>query len=168
MKKYAQIKYGKIIYFYHTDLEIGELASIFSPKTYWIDVTDIECGLGWEVTYDSECRMVLSPPAPPIEPLPLTEAEIKERTKKRLLSAVDRYMDKTVQERGYDNIAKCVTYEGDIDPIFNREGTAAKQWRSKVYRTCYNILDSVECGYREIPTEAELLSELPKIDWGEE
>lgn len=68
MKKYAQIKYGKIIYFYHTDLEIGELASIFSPKTYWIDVTDIECGLGWEVTYDADCKMVLTPPPAPVEP----------------------------------------------------------------------------------------------------
>ena len=168
MKRYAQIKYGKIIYFYETDLEIGELTSIFSPKTYWVDVTNKECALGWEVTHNAECGVVLTPPPPVIEPEQLTAEEEKELIKQSLLSIVDNYLDRTVQERGYDNIAKCVTYEGDIDPIFNREGTAAKQWRSKVYRTCYNILDSVECGYREIPTEAELLSELPKIDWGEE
>lgn len=164
MKKYAQIKYGKIIYFYHTDLEIGELSSIFSPTTYWIDVTDKECGLGWSAEYNAECQLVLSSP-PPVEPIPLTEAEIKERTKKHLLEAVDYYMDKTVQERGYDNIAKCVTYEGDIDPIFNREGTAAKQWRSKVYRKCYDILAQIEAGTREVPTEEELLAELPVLVW---
>lgn len=90
-----------------------------------------------------------------------------DETKATLLKAVDDYMDSTVQQRGYDNIAKCVTYEGDIDPVFNREGTMAKQWRSKVYRTCYNILAGIEAGYREIPTEAELLAELPKIDWGD-
>lgn len=86
--------------------------------------------------------------------------------KATLLKAVDNYLDTTVQERGYDNIAKCVTYEGDIDPIFNREGTAAKQWRSKVYRKCYDILDEVMNGLREIPTEEELINELPKIEWG--
>lgn len=106
------------------------------------------------------------PPKPPSRP-PLTEEQQKELIKKTLLKAVDDYMDRTVQERGYDNIAKCVTYEGDIDPIFNREGTMAKQWRSKVYRTCYNILAGVEAGYRPVPTEAELLAELPKIDWGD-
>ena len=103
------------------------------------------------------------PPAPPT----LTQEQQLARIKKERLKAVDDYMDRTVQERGYDNIAKCVTYEGDIDPIFNREGTMAKQWRSKVYRTCYNILAGVEAGDRPIPTEAELLAELPKIDWGD-
>ena len=109
----------------------------------------------------------ISTEAPTRPKVELTAEQQKEKIKKTLLSAVDRYMDKTVQERGYDNIAKCVTYEGDIDPIFNREGTMAKQWRSKVYRTCYNILAGVEAGYRPIPTEAELLAELPRIDWGD-
>ena len=95
----------------------------------------------------------------------LTAEQQKEKIKKTLLKAVDDYMDKTVQARGYDNIAKCVTYEGDIDPIFNREGTMAKQWRSKVYRTCYNILAEVEGGQREVPTAEELIAELPKIEW---
>lgn len=167
MKKYAQVKYGKIIYFYHTDLEIGELSSIFSPKTYWIDVTDRECELGWEVTHNAECEVVLTPPPTPATPIPPTEEEIKEQTKQYLLFEVDELLDKTVQARGYDNIAKCVTYEGDIDPIFNREGTAAKQWRSKVYRACYNILAEIEAGNRPIPTVEELLAELPKIDWGD-
>lgn len=106
------------------------------------------------------------PPEPP-KPPTLTQEQQLAKIKKERLKAVDDYMDRTVQERGYDNIAKCVTYEGDIDPIFNREGTMAKQWRSKVYRTCYNILTGVEAGYRPIPTVEELLDELPKIDWGD-
>lgn len=98
----------------------------------------------------------------------LSPEQQRERIKQNLLREVDRYMDKTVQERGYDNIAKCVTYEGDIDPIFNAEGTAAKQWRSRVYRKCYSILAEIEAGEREIPTKEELLAELPKLDWGDE
>lgn len=68
MNKYAQVKGGKIIYFYQTDLSIGELTSIFSPKTFWVDVTDKECGLGWEVSYNSDCEMVLTAPPAPTTP----------------------------------------------------------------------------------------------------
>ena len=164
MKKYAQVKQGKIIYFYQTDLPIEELSSVFSPKTFWVDVTDKECALGWEVTFNQDCEMVLTAPVKVVPAVP-TEAEIKEQTKQHLLQAVDAYMDKTVQDRGYDNIAKCVTYEGDIDPIFNAEGTAAKQWRSKVYRRCYEILAEVEAGIRPVPTKDELIAELPILDW---
>lgn len=85
--------------------------------------------------------------------------------KNKFLKTIDQLLDKTVQERGYDNIAKCVTYEGDIDPIFNAEGTAAKQWRSRIYRKCYSILAEVEAGERGIPTIDELLAELPKLEW---
>ena len=106
---------------------------------------------------------VISQEAPPKRVL--TADQEKAKIKATLLKAVDDYMDRTVQARGYDNIAKCVTYEGDIDPIFNREGTAAKQWRSRVYRTCYNILDGIEAGYRPVPTVEELIAELPKIEW---
>lgn len=109
----------------------------------------------------------ISQEAPQRPKIELTAEQQKKQIKKTLLKAVDDYMDNTVQARGYDNIAKCVTYEGDIDPIFNAEGTAAKQWRSKVYRACYNILAEVEAGNRPIPTVEELLAELPKIDWGD-
>ena len=106
---------------------------------------------------------IISQEAPP--KVVLTEEQKKAKIKATLLKAVDDYMDRTVQERGYDNIAKCVTYEGDIDPIFNAEGTAAKQWRSKVYRKCYDILAEVEAGLRDVPTVEELIAELPEIEW---
>lgn len=95
----------------------------------------------------------------------LSEEQQRAKIKNRLLNVVDAYMDNTVRQRGYDNIAKCVTYEGDEDEVFNAEGTAAKKWRSKVYRTCYNILADVEAGKRAIPTKDELLAELPVLVW---
>ena len=107
----------------------------------------------------------ISQEAPKRPIVELTAEQQKAKIKKTLLKAVDDYMDKTVRERGYDNIAKCVTYAGDEDPIFNREGTAAKKWRSKVYRKCYSILAEVEAGEREIPTVEELIAELPVIEW---
>lgn len=85
--------------------------------------------------------------------------------KTQLLFTVDTLLDSEVQKHGYDNIAKCVTYEGDEDPVFNAEGTTAKKWRSKVYRKCYDILAQVESGERCIPTADELIAELPKLEW---
>ena len=45
--RFAQPLYGKIIYIFETDLKMEELSSIFSPKTYWIDVTGIDCEVGY-------------------------------------------------------------------------------------------------------------------------
>lgn len=164
MNKFAEVKNGEIVYIYSTELSKSELSNIFNPKTIWIDVTDKECDIGWKVYTNERYEVVLEPPIETSNKQLTAEVQ-NERIKKRLLRVVDRYLDKTVQERGYDNIAKCVTYEGDIDPIFNAEGTAAKQWRSKVYRHLYNVLAQVEAGEREIPTAQELIEELPKIEW---
>ena len=45
--RFAQPLYGKIIYIFETDLKMAELSTIFSPKTYWIDVTGIDCEVGY-------------------------------------------------------------------------------------------------------------------------
>ena len=45
--RFAQPLYGKIIYIFETDLKMEELSTIFSPKTYWIDVTGIDCEVGY-------------------------------------------------------------------------------------------------------------------------
>lgn len=49
--RFAQPLYGKIIYIYETDLRIDELATIFDPSTYWIDVTGLDCEVGYILEY---------------------------------------------------------------------------------------------------------------------
>lgn len=89
-----------------------------------------------------------------------------EEIKANLLQAVDRYLNETVQVKGYDSILSACSYAFDeTDDIFSNEGKKCLAWRSKVYRTCYNILAQVENGEREIPTEEQLLNELPKLEW---
>lgn len=53
MNRFAQVYYGKVIYIYETNMEITELSSIFSPKTYWFDVTGKECEIGYEVLIEN-------------------------------------------------------------------------------------------------------------------
>ena len=74
-------------------------------------------------------------------------------------------MDKTVQTRGYDSIHTACTYTNSTDETFKTEGTACVAWRDAVWRKCYDILAEVKAGTREIPTEEELLAELPVLDW---
>ena len=49
--RFAQPLYGKIIYIYETDLKMEELSIIFSPKTYWIDVTGLDVEVGYILEY---------------------------------------------------------------------------------------------------------------------
>lgn len=92
---------------------------------------------------------------------PLTEEQIQAH----LTQVVQNYMDKTVQTRGYDNIHTACTYASSTDETFRAEGTACVAWRDAVWRKCYDILAEVKAGTREVPTEEELLAELPALNW---
>ena len=64
----------------------------------------------------------------------------------------------------YDDIASAASYKGSTDPTFNAEGTAFANWRDKVWRKCFDILDEVLSGKRYLPTLEELDAELPKLE----
>lgn len=103
----------------------------------------------------------------------MTEAEMQEipqpsveEIKQQYLAMVDNYLDETVKTRGYDNILSACSYaDDDTDKVFQAEGIACRKWRSLVYRQCLTILADVEAGKRHIPTEQELIAELPKLEW---
>lgn len=72
--RFAQPLYGKIIYIYETDLEKEQLATIFDPSTYWIDVTGIDCEVGYILEYVEGGGLHFVPP-PNDGPLSLEEAK---------------------------------------------------------------------------------------------
>lgn len=90
-----------------------------------------------------------------------------EEIQKTLTDAMQTYMDSKVKERGYDNILSACTYANSTFPGFHGEGLACIAWRDSVWRACYDILDEVTAGQREIPTTEELIAELPKLVWPE-
>lgn len=61
--RFAQPLYGKIIYIYETDLQKEELSTVFDPSTYWIDVTGIDCEVGYVVDFKEGVCLVLTPPS---------------------------------------------------------------------------------------------------------
>lgn len=80
------------------------------------------------------------------------------------ISVVQDYMDSTAKELRYDGIASAVSYaEEPSVPKFQEEGQAFRAWRSLVWAKCYEILDEVNDGKRPIPSDEELIAELPQL-----
>lgn len=65
--RFAQPLYGKIIYIFETDLNKEDLSTIFDPKTYWIDVTGLDCEVGYIQEYKEGVGIVWVKP-PDTEP----------------------------------------------------------------------------------------------------
>lgn len=80
------------------------------------------------------------------------------------VAIVQRHMDDAARALRYDDIATACTYADEpAVPKFQAEGMAFRSWRSLVWATCYAILDDVNAGLRDIPTDEELIAELPEL-----
>ncbi|QDJ35821.1 hypothetical protein CBR67_03675 [Bordetella hinzii] len=108
---------------------------------------------GKVIVADSDGRPILATPT-------LTPEEIQNQK----VALVQKYMDDAARALRYDSIANAITYADEPSvPKFQAEGRAFRAWRSLVWDTCYRILDQVKAGEREIPTDDELLAELPDL-----
>lgn len=92
-------------------------------------------------------------------------AEHLASTKSRLTSVIQSTLDEKAKERNYDHILSLCTYATSNDPKFSGEGQVGVAWRDEVWAKGYSILADVEAGIRAIPTEAELIAELPAMQW---
>lgn len=99
------------------------------------------------------------------EPPEPTEEEKQEKIKNYLKTIAQNWMDKTVQEREYDGVHTACLYVNSPIEKFQKEGQACLEWMSAVWVKCYAIQDEVLAGTREIPTEEELIAELPVLEW---
>lgn len=82
-----------------------------------------------------------------------------------LTNAVQAHMDATVKSRGYDSILSACSYVDTGIAKFDAEGAACRAWRSTVWAKCYDLLGEVLSGARAVPTEEELIAELPALEW---
>lgn len=84
---------------------------------------------------------------------------------KELTDAVQGHLDETARLKKYDNIASACSYANSTDAIFRAEGEACVAWRDACWRHCYDTLNDVMAGVRNIPSAAELIGELPTLEW---
>lgn len=95
------------------------------------------------------------------EPLP---SETTEEIVNRLESALDRHLDAVANSYRYESIRTMVTYATSEHLTFGPEGKAAVKFRDACYQKAIDVQKDVQAGLRPIPTEAELISEMPLFE----
>ena len=83
----------------------------------------------------------------------------------RITDNVQVHMDMTVKSRGYDNLLSACTYAASNNTKFKAEGLACTQWRDDVWSFCYQLMSDVIQGIRPLPTEDEIITMLPTLNW---
>lgn len=97
-----------------------------------------------------------------VHPEPTVE-ELQAQIQVDLTNAVQHVLDSKAQELLYDNCLSVCSYIDTGVAKFDAEGKAFRAWRSAVWAKGYEILAQVQSGERTIPTEEELIAELPDL-----
>lgn len=92
-----------------------------------------------------------------------TAEEKNAKIQAQLTNAVQHVLDNEAQKLNYDSCLSVCSYVDTGVSKFDDEGKAFRAWRSAVWAKGYEILNAVLAGEREIPTEEELLAELPSL-----
>lgn len=87
--------------------------------------------------------------------------ETTEQTITRLEKCLDKHLDNVANSYRYESIRTMVTYATSEHPTFGNEGKAAVKFRDAVYAYGLQCIEDVQNGVRDIPTEEQLIAELP-------
>lgn len=145
----------------------GEIKQVFAKPSPFMRLGDGERMVNYNPpAHDPELETVA--PVFPIEGLDVQftitpkDAAVYEEVQTRRKSALVQYhLDTAAQRRGYDNMLAAVSYAGSGHPVYDAEGVAFRNWRSECWDAAFAILDAVFAGTRQMPTDAEFISELP-------
>lgn len=84
---------------------------------------------------------------------------------KLLKEAVKKHLDNEARNKDYDSILSACSYLNSKIKAWSDEAKNFIEWRDDVWAYALKVLDEVESGDREFPSESQLLSELPVIIW---
>lgn len=179
--KFAQVLYGKILYIYETDLKFDQLSTIFDPSTFWVDVTGLECEVGYVVDFKEGVGLVLTPPSNTV----VTEneakaAEAKEKLHKLSIDAMMMTLagsPSTTQAEEYKTVIKGVSDDvalliPEVYPVWSGNGVEYKKDMRVTYNSVlYKVLQDHTSQETWTPTDAPslfvkvLTSENEILDW---
>lgn len=79
MNRFAQLRYGEVVYIYETELTKAELTRIFAPDCVWFDVTGTDVAVGHRILYNAaKGRFEYLPPTEPATFAQLKRAKLDE------------------------------------------------------------------------------------------
>lgn len=79
--------------------------------------------------------------------------------------AVQAQIDEAARSRDYADGVALASYKDDPNPAWSAQASAYIAWRSAVWTYAYTQLGLVQTGQRQAPTIAELIGELPGMQW---
>lgn len=79
----------------------------------------------------------------------------------RKTAVVQKHLDATAQAKGYDGILSAASYAGSKHRVYGPQGIAFRDWRDACWDYAFQVLTDVKTGKRQMPTDEQLLSELP-------
>lgn len=82
----------------------------------------------------------------------------------KLEAAVDAHIDSVARADKWDSRITCVMRAGYPNP-WQARAVAFGEWMDSCYAYCYQVQTDAAAGLRTIPTEAELIAELPVMVW---
>ena len=86
-------------------------------------------------------------------------------TEKDYAEAIQEHVDATARAKGYADGVALAGYSTSTIPAWAAEAQTFIGWRDQVWLYAYTELAKVQGGQREVPTIAELIGELPTINW---
>lgn len=102
--------------------------------------------------------------------------EIKTTTNVKVIikhyeDAIQAYIDKVAQDRGYDNGYTCESYYKDINPRYASDAQRFKIWRSQIWTQANQLLNSYLNNSLQMPSQLPsietIISNFPVIEWEE-
>jgi hypothetical protein len=89
------------------------------------------------------------------------EQETPEQVIARLDACIERHIQDTVKSLGYNNVERLSVYINSTNPDWKAEALAAPKWITSLWEKALVIQTDVNNGTRDIPTEEELIAEMP-------
>jgi hypothetical protein len=88
-----------------------------------------------------------------------------EKLLKEYENAIQDFLDKTAQSKGYDNTYTCLSYLNSTVEKWKTESNKFLVWRDEVWTKVHAILDEFNAGKIPQPSLNDVIEQLPKIDW---
>lgn len=87
--------------------------------------------------------------------------ETSEQIVARLDAAIESHIQATVKAMGYNNLERMAVYLSSTNTTWAAEATAAPIWVTALWEKALAIQADVEAKNRPIPSEIELIAEMP-------